>query len=293
MKKILFLLLALSPFITPAQINMGIISGEQEFIRRSTDSCIIVLRQDYVMKDTTGGKNQVFGLNGNTYFGRAYTLAVLVDTVIIFDPALFTPWIGDTSYTQYHNMGLIPMLTNLSYRPLYQSQFVTFTGVKPIMGAANDSILRKNNLTALRNKAFTIKPIKSIPNNSDTSGWLMLVYLNENAGCDTCPFVYNIYKARPQLSQNGKLPKTVQKKNLIGGLYFIPKYSAAHIEILIAGVLRESLVSWNIKNIPLLQNNAGNGGGSVLTPVNPDDASDSGEGSGEGGRPKRKKDKEQ
>ncbi len=74
---------------------------DQQIIEDAVKDGIVVVQQDYKLQNTETG--EFFGLNGNRYFGRTYSLAVKCTGGYYLGRAALTPWEYDRYFDKYRN----------------------------------------------------------------------------------------------------------------------------------------------------------------------------------------------
>ena len=99
---------------------INFLTDNQLLIRKSLDSALFIIRQDYVLRDTSNRHPTEYGREKNEYFGRTYTFAVLSDYKLWCDAKIQTPWLYDSNYLQLGQIDSIrPVLSKIANRPLY------------------------------------------------------------------------------------------------------------------------------------------------------------------------------
>jgi hypothetical protein len=270
MKYFCLLLMCWSIALCNAQtdkINLGLISTDQLFIKEATDSAVFILKQEYVMKDTAN--NQTYPMPDKNYFGKAYALAIMIDTLLWTDAKLFTPWLNDTNYLFYkERYGFIPELTTLYYRPLYNNGFAP-CHVNHISGSPkSDSLLQLHAIKVLKPLNMPTTNLSAIYNTNNADGWAFFVASqNHIYANDSCAIKYAIYKAKPDFDKNAELFKQPDMPFIIGGFYIMPQTKTGSVSFFAAGYLKK-LIKWYVKPIPEISFHIDNTSKNTVIPNN-------------------------
>jgi len=253
-KKVIFLLIIniwFTAFTAVSQINF--LTSEQRFIKQATEDVLYIIRQDYVLKDTTSVNPNEYGLGGNDYFGRIYRLAVLSDNKLWCDISIRTPWEFDENYEEYrNNKALRPKLSKIAVRKINERYFKPINLLE-VQATSYDTLLYKLSICNFSLKD-SISGIKNIKEKKDGNSWIILASTKDDIKInDTCDIKLTIYRF-PVKFTNDKLDAIVKEptitKNLLGGIYFNEKISIGKIELFFTGILNKRPLRWYISTIP-------------------------------------------
>lgn len=244
MKKITFLFTMLLPIFVSGQFdkfNFGIVSDDQMLIKNAVDSAIYIIRQDYALIDTVDNKR--YTQDNQEYFGRYYTAAMMIDSVLWTDTDLLEPWLSDTSFSYYNKRyGWKPILTQTWVRPIVRNDFEKLDFEYYKSDSVTDSVLSANSFLLLHPKNLTFNSLKSLSQTTDSTGWAFILYSEQNFKiCDTCAIKYSIFKANPNFTNTGKLEKQVEIKNMISGFYILGNITTGNISFYAGGFVRKLL----------------------------------------------------
>ncbi len=242
-------------FTAVSQINF--ITSEQTFIKQATEDVLYIVRQDYVLKDTTSVNPNEYGLGGNDYFGRIYRLAVLSDNKLWCENSIKTPWHFDENFEEYRNNNAIrPELSKIAVRKINETNFKSIN-LSEIQATNYDTLLYKFSICNI-NLKDSLTEIKNIKEKKEGNSWIILASTKENIKInDTCDIKLSIYRL-PVKFTNDKLDAIAKKpiitKNLLGGIYFNEKISIGKIELFFTGILNKRPLKWYISTIPKNKN---------------------------------------
>ena len=248
---------------------INFLTDNQLLIGTSLDSALFIIRQDYILRDTSKINATEYGREKNEYFGRMYTFAVLSDNKLWCDAKIRSPWQYDSNYQQLGKIDSIrPVLSKVAIRPFYQRQFHTFLIDQKTPLTHYDSLL--NNLSVASITATNKgKGVPFTQATSDSSGWLVIAYsTKEILKNDTSEIKLLIYRSQPVFKPNEsevKIKAPSIEKNILGGFYFTVKYSVGRIELLLSGLLHQKKDTWILSAIPI--ENLLKNGKSSLTPI--------------------------
>ncbi len=254
-----------------SQITKNLFTSEQEFISKATDSVLYIIRQDYVLRDTTQNNPNEYGRGGKEYFGRIYTLAIASENKLWCDAKIRTPWLLDANYNPYKRIDSIkPYLSKTAIRPINQRKFMPSDIQLFEIQSEYDSLLSKINLCYFIFKT-PIKEIKNIKETKDSTGWVILAYTSEDiTRNDSCNINIAIYKAQPQFKSaevDAVIKSPAITQNILGGIYINPIFSVGKIELLFSGILNKRTLYWYVSSLPKqgikVQNSENH-----LTPIN-------------------------
>jgi hypothetical protein len=257
MKKNIFVLLAIgllfSMMPASAQISSRFFSGEQKFIKDATVEALYIVRQDYILKDTTSNNPNEYGFHGEDYFGRIYRLAVLSDNKLWCDNSVKMPWFFDENYNEYRNNKAIrPALSKVAIR-MVNGRDYSPVNLAEIQTTNMDSLLHQLSIVSYA-LADTLPGIANKREIKSEKAWIVLASTKEDIKTnDTCDIKLSIY-LMPAAFAVDKLDAMVKApsigKNLLGGIYFEDVASLGKIELFFTGVLIKKPVNWYISSLP-------------------------------------------
>lgn len=138
MKKIGFLIcLCLSGFLQ-AQFDFSSFTKDTELLKASLlDFCYLV-RQDYVIEDSTGGR---YGWEKKPYFNKAYSIAVLSEGHLWTSSQIAQPWQGDTLFQRFKQT-YTPIKTQTYLKSVQASALSPFDSIKLNFEIVQDDLAR-------------------------------------------------------------------------------------------------------------------------------------------------------
>lgn len=233
---------------------INFITDNQLLIGKSLDSALFIIRQDYVLRDTSSKNPTDYGYLNKEYYGRIYTFAVMADNKLWCDSKVRTPWLYDTNYQQLGPVDSIrPVLSKIAFRPLFKEQFQELIPDRKIPPPSNDSMLHQLCITTITAKdlAEGVSVSRETP---DSTGWIVIAYTNQDIlENDTTEIKLLIYRPKPGFKPNKQeveIKAPPVSKNILGGFYFTVRYSVGIIELIFSGVLHQENNSWIISSIP-------------------------------------------
>ncbi|MFZ4401308.1 MAG: hypothetical protein ACOYO1_14815 [Bacteroidales bacterium] len=250
MKKVIFacIMCILIQLSVNAQIDLRFLSANQEMVYKATDSAFVILRMDYVLQSSFD-KSKIFGREGNSFFGSAYTLAVFADNKLWCSSSILKPWNNDPNYVEYKNVD--------SLKPILSKSYIRYTNQTKYTEISFDSISYNDSLTintgivdfSPKRKFSGLKLFTANP----TDGWLVVAYSDkEFALNDTCSIKWAIYKENPEFGQAeniGKVGSPSVNGKIIGGVFINLKYQMGLIEFKLGGILHKQLINWVVSGI--------------------------------------------
>ena len=248
---ILLLSLLLTTYNTIGQINF--LTGEQTFIKKATTDVLYIVRQDYILRDTTSVNPNEYGLGGHDYFGRVYRLAVLSENKLWCENSIKTPWKFDSNFEEYKNNGAIrPVLGKIAVRKINESHY-SYIDISGIQTTNYDTLLSKLSVSIF-GFSDNLPGIENIKEKKDGNTWIVLASTKEDIQTnDSCAIKLTIYKFPVRFSED-KLDAPVKNptitKNLLGGILFNEQITTGKIELLFTGVLNQRQTNWYISTLP-------------------------------------------
>ena len=223
-------------------ISKGLISDDQRFVRQAIDSALVIVRQDYVLKSTTGLDSTEWGRSGNPWFGRGYTLGIIAGDFVWANIRTNTPWAGDPNLKKYEKADTLkPKLSNAVIRHMYCTKYID--------AERNDG----DSLLASFKFLQSSMGLKFGNTQGDQQGWIVLAYsqkpLAEN---DTSKIELSIFKTNVIFNDStgeALLNKVPEKENIIGGIFVTTQITTGNIQFLISGILNKKLLNWYIQAI--------------------------------------------
>lgn len=228
-----------------AQLDISkglLISDDQRFIRQALDSSLVIVRQDYVLKSTTGLDSTEWGRSGNPWFGRGYSLGIIAGDYIWANIRSKTPWANDPNLKKYEKADTLkPSLSNAGFRHFYSQNY------SDAVNTNTDSLL------AVYKPLQQVLGLKFGNNHGEQQGWIVLAYsskpLNIN---DTSKIELSIFKTTAIFNDSTRealLNKVPEKDNIIGGIFVTTRITTGNIQVLISGILLKKPLNWYIQAI--------------------------------------------
>lgn len=91
---------------------------------KSLHDVVYVVRQDFALEDENG---ELFGQNGNNFFGYAIGPAVVVNGTLVYSRHTLKPFLSDTTYKEY-GIGYQPVSTNTYAKRLEANELAKMEG---------------------------------------------------------------------------------------------------------------------------------------------------------------------
>jgi hypothetical protein len=270
---LMFVLFVTSTFVcgfSQKSIVKGLLTSDQQFIQAATDSAFFIVRQDYILRDTSVKNSVTYGRNNKPYFGRVYGLAILANGKLWIDSRLLKPWLIDPEYkTGQKSDSLVPECSLLSIRPIGSHSYKSYPEIKPDSDLNNDSTYIARGLAVLNG----FEGWKGLPMNfecRDTSGWIVIVHSQYPlATNDSCNISLAVYHDKPAFGkQHQGTIKTPTQQNVIGGIYLSSLVTTGNIALYICGIVTRKPLNWVVTAIPQIGKKTGRQK-SVLTPIQP------------------------
>jgi hypothetical protein len=236
----LLILVCSSSFLfAQLDISKGLISDDQRFVRQAIDSALVIVRQDYVLKSTTGLDSTEWGRSGNPWFGRGYSLGVIAGDFVWVNSRINTPWAGDPNLKKYEKADTLkPLLSNAGIRHLYCPKYIE---------------AERNHVDSLLSSykfRHSAKGLNFGNTHGDQQGWIVLAYSQKPlADNDTSKIELSIYKASVIFNDSigeALLNKIPDKENIIGGIFITTQITTGNVQLLISGILTRKLLNWYI-----------------------------------------------
>lgn len=259
-RAIFFLLLSSLAVQAQTELDLeSLFSNDKKLFRMAIDSSLCIVRQDYVMKSTSGNE---YGRAGKGYFGRRYMLGVVADNKVWTLANMATPWVKDRVFEQYKKNDTIqPHLANVALRSLVSTDY---------QNEENSQIEKYDSSGVISYRAENQTSVSSLPNTKDGGGWLVVVSAREElATNEKSPLNVAVYTPNPtfQSIEGETLIKRLPfKDNVIGGVYFVATARAGVVRYHAAGILKNKNNEWCIVRLPqpTLQESTSN---NELTPL--------------------------
>jgi hypothetical protein len=223
-------------------ISKSLFSDDQRFVRQAIDSALVIVRQDYVLKSTTGLDSTEWGRSGNSWFGRGYTLGIKAGDFVWANSRINTPWTGDQNLKKYEKADTLkPLLSSTSIRPIYSREYLY------AKRSDEDSLLA----------AFSLhKPIAGLAlgnMHGEQQGWVVLAYTVKPISVnDTSTIELSIFKTIVTFNDSiadALLNKVPEKENIVGGVFVTTNITTGNIQLLVSGILIKKLLNWYIRPI--------------------------------------------
>lgn len=269
------MLMLLLPFITNGQIIKALFGTRQEIIEQSIDSAVCIVRQDYVLADTSVLKPNVYGMGGKPYFGRIYALGIISGGKLWCPSQILTPWLLDTNFTPYLKAdSIVPKLSAIAVRPVLNHEYTVWDFDSLNIFDAYDSVLLHNGIIGLKLKD-QLPGLELVREMADTTGWVVFASTETALSVnDTSKISFTSYKVKTKLGQE-HLRELVKPQptgpSFIGGVFLSTHASVGHIDFFMAGLIIKSDSEWYIHGIPARPPSPSSVMDKKLTPIQPSD----------------------
>lgn len=253
-KLLILLVLTLISGLIYSQISKGLFTSEQEFIYKAVDSALFIIRQDYVLRDTSSKNPTEYGYLDKEYYGRIYTFGVLADNKLWCDSKVRTPWLYDTNY---HLLGKVdsirPVLSKIAIRSIIKEQFQEFIPDRKTPPSIKDSTFDQLCITTITTKDLA-KGVPLSHETQDSTGWIVIAYTDQDIlENDSAEIKLMIYRPKPGFKQGKQVVEIKAPpvdKNILGGFYLTVRYTVGKIELIFSGVLHQENNTWMLSSIP-------------------------------------------
>lgn len=261
----IILISLLAPLVAKSQLpnsaNDFFTSTEQKFVRAAVDSSLLIIRQDYDLKDKKGNE---FGRAGKNYFGRNYYLGVKSYNKVWLTSNIESPWTNDKYYSPYQkNDSIKPQLIECFSRNTFSAKYSE---------AKIKTFSKVDSSVSTISFEDTLNNISCLFNTNDSEGWLVIISTKEDLSInENADLIYTIYKASPQFSNDtlkGLIKKMPVSTNILGGIYFTNKITTGNISFFAAGILARNQNNWCIAPLPTSETSLKQ---EELTPINKKD----------------------
>lgn len=219
-------------------------SSNQQIIEEVVTKGLYLIKQEYILKDTTALNPKSYGRMGNSFFSISYGLGIIMDSMIITDQKILTPWLNDRNYDEFKNdKTKKPELSKQYYRKLDQTRYT----LKP-----QSDIFRYDSLVPVYQlydstfaKGFSLDPLLG-----EKEGWVVAVSTDKINIDSLTTFQVDVYKNKCEYSKN-RLPIEIKKlpvnKRLIGGFFIVPNYhTIGSVCFSVAGYISEADDKWYV-----------------------------------------------
>lgn len=236
-------------------------SPNQQIIEEVVSKGLYIVKQEYILKDTTAKNPKSYGRMGNSFFSVSYCLGLVVDSMIITDQKILTPWINDRNYDEYRNdRTKKPEISKQYYRKFNQSIYTLKAKSNVTVYDSLVSVYQLYDSTLI--KGFTLD--SSV---GEKEGWVVVVSTDQTNIDTLSVFQMNIYKSKCEYTKN-RMPVEIKRlpvsKRLIGGFFIVPNYqNIGSVYFSVAGFIAEADNKWYV--VPIYVNDKEI---DKLTPIN-------------------------
>jgi hypothetical protein len=238
-KLILITAIVFQVFIANAQIELNILSGNQEIVKNSLDSIVYIISQDYVLQSLKNPLAQ-YGREGNERFGRVYFLAMLSGAKLWSNTNILKPWEKDEAFATYSTIDtLTPVVKNTWYRLASGGSFQKLDNPVGSNLKMPDTVYTNNQIMFFDfDDHGSGLPLRFM--NNTPGGWLVLGTIPDGFNlADSIPVPLTIYKESPEFV-SGEIKariRTPQNENKIaGGFYLLPAYGKGTVQWMLSGI---------------------------------------------------------
>jgi hypothetical protein len=205
-----------------------LVSSQDKLLVSALDSSIVVIRQDYILRDTSGNE---FGYRGKPYYGRVFRMGYVINNRVLTDSSLISPWMNDANY-------LSKAVKVDTLKPYLSETLIKFKGDSKWRKIDQDFTTGNFGMISLYDSCFEYPSLIFDTRNEDINGWLIMGYFKEDPIInDTISISYQIVKMKPKFS-DGKASVTLpilKNKYSIGGFYFVPNVISQRISLVATG----------------------------------------------------------
>lgn len=250
MRKYISILMILLAFASIANAqSFGIFgTSSSNLVTDAVKPGLYLIKQEYVLRDTTNVNPQRYGFNNKDYFGCDYSLGIVLDRRMTTYGNILKPWEGDANYDNYRdNHTIRPDLSKRMFRNISDS---TYLQARDTISFLGDSIF-------FSFAASNMPGFMSQYPSGKQEGWIVTLS-GEKAQIDTLTnFTVNTYRNELDFEnglKNYEVKKLTLDDDLLGGFYIIPHYTQLGvIEFKVAGFLIWEEGKWYIR--PLIDMN--------------------------------------
>jgi len=276
--KILFVPWLLLPFfflitnglLAQDELSLGsFFSGESKLVVQALDSSFVIMTQDYVLEQKTGGpKAKRYGKGAEAYFGRQLRVGVVADGKLYIDAGLDTPWQGDADIEPFLD-SLVPKRSDMHFRRV-RNPMLNLLEPAPVYPANCKTLVTAVGMPAAMQKAVTTSlPMPLVNSSLPLSGRLLVVYHEDDAPVWESALDYAVERLEiGNWPANGladvTLPEVVGE--IAGGAFFEECIQNGRIQYRLAGLLVQRQGQWHLA---ALNAEASALDGPSLTPIGP------------------------
>jgi len=144
-------------------------------IENSVRNNLIIIQQNYQLKDVTMKKNNLYGRGGKKHFGTVYTVGVKSENGYYTNGRAVLPWLYDSNYSKYSsNDQYQPVISETNYRLWGVQKYQKLKFNSDPGKLSQDSIL-----FVKRKLSEPMLPID--PSTGNQKGWIVWVVKNNKA----------------------------------------------------------------------------------------------------------------
>ncbi len=251
-KLILIMAIVLQAWMANAQIDLNILTGNQEIVKNSLDSIVYIIRQDYVLQSLNNPLAQ-YGREGNEHFGRVYFLAMLADAKLWCNADILKPWDKDEAFAAFSTIDtLMPVIKNTWFRLASGGSFQKLDHPVGSNPQKPDPVYTDNQIMFFDFDAHGSGLPLSFMNNTP-GGWLVLGAIPDGFHqADSIPIPLTIYKENPEFVSGeikARIRTPLNESKIIGGFYLHPAYGKGTVQWMLAGMYAKMIINTYISAI--------------------------------------------
>ncbi len=253
MNKYIIIILAIVVGVSTANAQSGSIndlfgkspfgSASKNLVSQSVKEGLYVVKQEYILSDTTSVNPRIYGYDNNDYFGRDYALGIVVGRDLITYSSILEPWSRDSNYERYrNNRTVVPKLSKRHYRALNQDSYVQLADSMQRIGVANIFM-----------DADSIKGFNLEKRDGEIEGWVVTLSGDKTKADSVGVLKIDAYTNTMTISDavsEYEIRKISIASDLMGGFYIVPTFNEIGIiELKVIGMLYESDDKWFVSTV--------------------------------------------
>lgn len=254
-------------------------SSNVDMVEDAVRGGLFIVSQEYQLKDSA--RNEYFGRNGRSEFGKGIALAVKVGKDFCVAGRAVKPWNYDSNFERYRNTHL-PVYYKTRYRELTDS---IMKEAPAAYNAADTTALVPGSLYRIKNTGlYEGEGFEVDATPGQKKGWLIWISANRKLeqADSLAATSYVIYRHEVELKQGVTAYETDASsiaQEVWGGIYVVPQQDGiGRLTFRLAGIMVEKAGKWYLQacfagqgsDAPDTENLEGeNKEDTVLTPVTP------------------------
>ena len=223
-------------------------SDNQELIKNAFANGLYLVKQEYILQDTTAINPKKYGRHGQPHYGIGYYLGVITDSCMLVDQAIDSPWMFDTNYDEYRDdLTKEPLLSKRSYRLINQPGYTPLKLLSTVTDNTSPFV------TYIADSTF-IQGLNPIALKESSNGWAIIASANTET-VDTLnnitTDVYRVNLNNEEVLNRYAIRKINLNNDFCGGIYVIATYPIpGQVDFKLAGYITEINQQWFV--IPIM-----------------------------------------